>query len=836
MGAKVIVPVHAPLAGIVGAIEQVPDPVFAQKIVGDGLAIEPLSDRVVAPFDGKVVAVAPTGHSITLQSDGGIELLIHVGIDTVALDGQGFTALVSPGDSVATGDALIALDLDHIARSAPSLSTPIVVTTPGAAIRPVVKVGPISAGDLLFEVERPDGAAARAEGGEQSTAHVLAILPDGHGIHARPAARISALARDFDGLVQIGCRHRRADAKSVTSLLALGAVAGDHLDIRVIGADPRAFAVRLAEIIAQGEADDDRGAPSVADADVAETPLRPGQIRAVRAAPGLAVGPVFHVGDADVAITAEAGEPDEELRRLDEAKARLTQRLAAQASRPDGGSAAAAIASAHIALIDDLALNEKVAKLIGDGVAAPLAWRQVSRQEEESLRVTGVARVAERAIDLRDIERRLLAELAGNTPGADAVDVPGGAIVVAADLPPSFLLERNGAEIGGILLGAGGATSHLAILAAARAIPMLVAAGEEAAALTDGALVILDADRQAVETAPDAERIADVRAELTARDARSAGARARAGQDCVMADGRRIEIFANLASADDARHAIGVGAEGCGLLRTEFIFAECDAPPTEDWQAGVYAEIAAALDGRPLIIRTLDAGGDKPLRCLPFPAEDNPALGMRGIRFAMQRPDILKTQLRAMVRGVPAAQLRVMLPMIVDPGELRAVRAMLDDIRHDLGVAAPIALGAMIETPAAAILADAIAVEADFLSIGSNDLAQYALAMDRGNPGLSARVDALHPAVLRLIGAAAEGAGKHGRWFGICGGIASDPDAAALLIGLGCDELSSVADAIPHIKDRVRTLDPAACRRLARRACALDSAAAVRALLEEEKP
>ncbi|WP_447761217.1 phosphoenolpyruvate--protein phosphotransferase [Sphingopyxis panaciterrae] len=828
------VSIYAPLAGIVRAIEQVPDAVFAQKIVGDGLAIEPLSDRVVAPFGGKVIAVAPTGHSITLQSDGGVEILIHVGIDTVALGGRGFTPLVSPGEVVATGDALIALDLDHIAGSAPSLVTPILVTTPGAVIRIKADAGPISAGDLFFEVELPADEERQAKGDAQSTAHILATLPAGHGIHARPAARISALARGFDGEVQITCHDRKADAKSVTALLTLGAVAGDQLDIRVIGTDPRAFAVQLAAIVGEGEADDSSAASPLPDEAIAAIPLQAGQLRAVRAAAGLAIGPVFHVAEADVAIAVETGEPGAERQRLAAARARLTQQLTARASDPGTSDAAAAIAHAHIALLDDIALNDKVAELVAGGASAPFAWRQVSRQEEEALRTTGVARLAERAIDLRDIERQLLAELTGTA--SDAVPgVPKGAIVVADDLPPSFLLDPAHAGIGGIVLSAGGATSHLAILAAASAIPMLVAAGDATAALPQGADIILDADRRLIETAPGAARIAEVRTDLAKRSADAANALALAAQDCVTADGRRIEIFANLASANDARHSVAMGAEGCGLLRTEFIFAEFDTPPSEEWQAGVYADIAAALDGRPLIIRTLDAGGDKPLRCLPFAAEENPALGMRGIRFSMERRDILETQLRAMVRGVPSGQLRIMLPMVVEPGELRDVRALLDDIRRDLGVAAPIDLGAMIETPAAAMIADLIAAEADFLSIGSNDLAQYALAMDRGNPGLSARVDALHPAVLRLIAAAAEGAQKHRRWFGICGGIASDPDAAALLIGLGCQELSSVAGPIPQIKERVRTLDFAACRDLARRACALDSADAVRTLLEEEK-
>lgn len=518
------VAIYAPLTGILCPIAEVPDPVFAQKLVGDGLAIEPLSNRLTAPFDGEVIALAPTGHSVTLRSNDGIDLLIHVGIDTVSLGGKGFTQLAAVGDRVARGDALIGIDLDLVAAGAPSLVTPIIVTTPGAAIHIRAAAGPVAAGELLFEVERLADADGRHAVGTQSTAHMLATLPGGHGIHARPAARISALARGFDGDVRIGCNGRTADAKSVTALLTLGAVAGDQLDIRVVGPEPRAFAVQLAQLISESEAPDDGGDAETQsnDSNDAAQPLAPGQFRAVRAAPGLAMGPVFSVRAEDAAIDERGGDPAEERQRLAIARERLKRGLGARAAGPE--AAAAAIASAHIALLDDSALGERVDALIAGGATASFAWRAVSRQEEEALRGTGVPRLAERAIDLRDIERQLLGELAGGAPDSQGTGAPQGAIVVADDLPPSFLLDPANARIGGIVLRGGGATSHLAILAAAAAIPMLVAAGDATATLSEGAIVILDADRHLVETAPDKARIAAVDTELTARAARAASA------------------------------------------------------------------------------------------------------------------------------------------------------------------------------------------------------------------------------------------------------------------------------------------------------------------------
>jgi multiphosphoryl transfer protein len=291
-------------------------------------------------------------------------------------------------------------------------------------------------------------------------------------------------------------------------------------------------------------------------------------------------------------------------------------------------------------------------------------------------------------------------------------------------------------------------------------------------------------------------------------------------------------VFANIGSEAEAQAAVRNGAEGCGLLRTEFLFLDRQLPPEEGEQREVYARIAAALGERPLTIRTLDAGGDKPIAYLPMPPEDNPALGLRGVRTSLAWPQLLRTQLRA-VLGVDSPHCRLLLPMITDVGEIDAVRVLLEEARQALAHRAPLAIGVMIETPAAALLADRIAAAADFVSIGTNDLTQYTLAMDRGHPQLAPRLDALHPAVLRLIARTAEAAASHGRHAAVCGGLASEPLAAPLLVGLGVHELSAVPAVIPELKARIASLDSGECRALAQQALAADSAVAVRALLGE---
>ncbi|MFL6577103.1 MAG: putative PEP-binding protein, partial [Povalibacter sp.] len=264
---------------------------------------------------------------------------------------------------------------------------------------------------------------------------------------------------------------------------------------------------------------------------------------------------------------------------------------------------------------------------------------------------------------------------------------------------------------------------------------------------------------------------------------------------------------------------------------TEFLFLEREQAPDEREQATCYQQIANVLAPRPLIIRTLDIGGDKPIPYLPLPAEENPALGLRGVRTSLWRPDLLRIQLRAILSVQPQGQSRILLPMITDIDEIRTVRAVIDEIKRELGVTASVPLGVMIETPASAVLADQIAREVDFLSIGTNDLTQYTLAMDRGHAELAARIDGLHPAVLRLISLTCDAASRHQRLVAVCGGLASDPAAVPVLLGLGVTELSVVPSMIPHLKQLIATLTLEQCRSLAQRALQAESAEAVRALL-----
>jgi phosphoenolpyruvate-protein phosphotransferase len=807
----------APIAGWLAPLEEVPDAVFAERMMGDGFAIDPVEGVLRAPAAGEVLSVPPSAHAVTLRLDNGAELLLHIGLETVALNGRGFAARVKAGDRIAAGDPLIAFDLDTVAEAATALITPVVVANDGYALT-IERVGRlVGAGDVVARLVRNDAQGADP-GVVQTETHAREVqVSAAHGIHARPAARIAATLRPFLSEVSLTRGDGVANARSTVALLGLGVTNGDKVTVRGTGPDARAAVDSVAELILAGLGEKAQAAPVAVRVEAG---------RPVSASPGLAIGRALQLRVGDQEVPEDGAGMVEEQAALDRALAEVS------ASLQGTSGSAAEIAETHRALLGDPELVRVAGRSIAEGRSAAFAWRAASRAAADAIRATGDALLMERVADLTDLERQVIGALLGRE-AASMPALPKGTILIAEDLLPSQFLALDPGNLAGIVTAAGGPTSHVAILAASAAIPMLVAAGGDLLAVADGTPLILDADAATIAVDPDADTLAAASERLAVTRERRTNELAAAHEAARMADGTRIEVFANLGSVADAAAAVNAGAEGCGLLRTEFLFLERDTAPGEDEQRETYSRIAATLGDRPLIVRTLDIGGDKPVPYLPLPAEENPALGLRGIRLGLARPDLLRLQLRAILRGVPAEQCRIMLPMIADLADYRPVRAMLDAVKAELGIAAPIALGVMIETPAAAMLAGQIAREADFLSIGTNDLTQYTLAADRGNAGVSHRIDALHPAVLRLIREVGRGAAEARRWAGVCGGLASDPLAAPILIGLGITELSATPAAVPEIKAVVRTLDMAACQTLAARACDAASAAEVRELARE---
>ncbi|MBC8738660.1 phosphoenolpyruvate--protein phosphotransferase [Paraburkholderia sp. UCT31] len=839
----------APLTGPVVPLAKVPDPVFSGGMFGDGIGVDPLEGRLVAPCDGVVTHLARTGHAVTLESAEGAQILLHIGIDTVGLNGKGFAPMVAQGAQVHAGDVLIEFDLDQIALNAPSLVSVIAIANSDAfEVIERAPNGHVKAGETTLLVLRAREGVSHDAVREASAAYVTdearrqITLTHAGGLHARPAARAREAARGFDARVEVRYDGRKASIESVVGLLGLGAGEGASVELLGVGPHAQAAVDAIADELtreAHGEVEPKReqkaarpaAAPAaVVAAPAAGEPLAPNTLAGVCAAPGIALGKLVRWDDADLEPPEQAsGTSAAESRLLDKAIATVDADLdtIVRDASQRGSVGEAGIFAVHRVLLEDPALLDAARDLISLGKSAGFAWREAIRAQVGILSNVEDALLAERAADLRDIEKRVQRAL-GYT-GSAARTLPDEAVLAADEFTPSDLSSLDRTRVTALVMARGGATSHAAILARQAGIPALVALGDALHAIPEGTQVVVNASTGRLEFAPtelDVERARRERSRLA--DVREANRRT-SQQAAATSDGRAIEVAANIATLDDANAAVDNGADAVGLLRTELLFIHRPAAPSADEHRHSYQAIVDALRGRAAIIRTLDVGADKEVDYLTLPPEPNPALGLRGVRLAQVRPDLLDDQLRGLLAVRPVGAVRILLPMVTDAGELIRIRKRIDELAREAGRTEPVEVGVMIEVPSAALLADQLAQHADFLSIGTNDLTQYTLAMDRCQPDLAAQADGLHPAVLRLIAATVEGAAKHGKWVGVCGALAGDPLAMPLLVGLGVTELSVDPVSVPGIKARVRTLDYQLCRQRARDALALDSAQAVRA-------
>jgi multiphosphoryl transfer protein len=509
---------------------------------------------------------------------------------------------------------------------------------------------------------------------------------------------------------------------------------------------------------------------------------------------------------------------------LEQVKADLAGKTARLQS--NGLIAESGILEAQALMLDDPALLEGASQLMAQGRPADEAVAAAMAPFAEILRASADPVFQARAVDVEDVVEQIRRALHGVSAAPPPPAQPS--ILVARDLAPSQTAGLDRALVVGFATEQGSATAHTAILARALGLPAVVGIAGLVDAVQDGDLVLLDGEQGIIMIDPPEEAVAAVRP-LAQAEADP--------EPAVTRDGRRVEVGCNAASVDDAVRAAGAGADGIGLLRSEFLFLGSDRLPTEAEQVALLEQVAMAMAGRPVILRTLDVGADKPLPALPQPPEANPALGVRGLRLQLlRRPDLLLDQLRAALRVASAHPLRLMFPMVSTVDEVRQAKALLEQARRDVNPNAvkgvQMQVGIMIEVPAAVVGADLLAAEVDFFSLGTNDLTQYVFAADRTNPELAPLADSLHPVMLRMIDQVVKAAHRRKRWVGVCGEMASDLWALPLLVGLGIDELSVHPPMVARIKAAIRELDSTECARVARAALKLDSASAVRRLLE----
>jgi len=694
------------------------------------------------------------------------------------------------------------------------------------------------ASDILAALRRrtPDEKSASAPIEPWAGSVSSEVVLSGHaGLHARPATKFAEIAADFSSEIRIVHGDRAANGKAMASLLRLGVESGVTLRIEARGSDADAALAVLREAVESGLGDVDE--PSDLHATAAQAWTPPETVTAVivgtSASPGIAIAPIFRFRAEMLAVEDTRGEPSSERRRLD----KILAEAGADLKRLENDAEACPLPAeveifkAHQALIADLELHADVVAIIEEGHSAPWSWQQVIERRVAEVSRLKNERLAGRAADLRDIGQRVLRLFSG-VVSREPVLPSGKCILVADDLTPSDTARLDPKKILGLCTASGGPTSHTAIIARARGLPAVVGAGSEVLSLPDGSMAILDGGGGRLYPHPEEFALASAKEFQAHLAHHQAAADADRFRPALTTDGHRVEIVANIGHAEEAALAVEAGAEGVGLLRTEFLFLGRETAPTEEEQFLAYTTMIGALNGLPIIIRTLDIGGDKIVPYLGLAHEENPFLGVRGIRLCLRRPDVFKTQLRAIYRAAATAEagvVKIMFPMVTTLEDLRAVKKLCEAVRAELG--APVCeLGIMVEVPSVVLMAREFAREADFFSVGTNDLTQYALAIDRQHPELGKEADALHPAVLRLIDLTVKAATAEGKWVGVCGGAAGETLGASILTGLGVTELSMSAPSLAAVKAHLRRTSLKSLRALAQRALACSTAAEVRAL------
>ncbi len=835
--------IQLPLKGIVQALTDLPDPVFAEKMMGDGVAIDPVENVVYAPFAGKITQIHGSHHAITIEQ-GDVELLMHVGLDTVTLKGRGFELHVAEGEEVEAGQALLSFDADLIARECVSVQSAFVITSGQHAslrVSPGTVLTDLS--ETVFTVPSSNSASVANAGlkhkasGPSFSGSVRIV--NATGLHARPAARLAVEVRKADADVTFTVNGKSCSGSSVTGIMSLKTKLGDTLEIDAVGADARQVIADLIAAVKAGLGEEIIAFSEMPHVEVEEeAPLlqvrsgEDGVLIGFTASPGRVIGKLVKRDKALPEVTRESIGPAEERAAF---KASVKSSIAdlhgiIERLQAKGQDDLAEVFNAHIELLSDPELSEKPLEEIAKGKGAAWSWKLAYEAQAETLARMDDPLLAGRAADVRDIGVRVLKKLLGVDDGGEILQE--GTILLQEDITPSEIVALDLTKIVGLCTTHGGSSSHAAIIARSNDLPYLVNVEEGMKELEDGTVLLLDAKRGKIKVAPDAEEQAAFTRKIEEASRLAEQYQREAHNPAITTDGVQIEIAANIGSLEDAEKAIKAGAEAVGLLRSEFLYLERLNEPTEEEQAEKIGEILTVMGkDRPVIIRTLDVGGDKPLPYMPMPPEENPFLGVRGVRIGIERPSILRRQVRAILSQAHKGHARIMYPMISALDELRAVNALVREEQKTMGVE-HVEVGIMVEVPSAAVMADKLAADVDFFSVGTNDLTQYVLAIDRGHPALASRANALHPAVLRLINQTVKAADAAGKWVGVCGGLASQVEAVPVLIGLGVKELSVSVPALPEVKHTVRTVSAQGARKLAQAALDCADTSDVTALLK----
>ena len=564
-------------------------------------------------------------------------------------------------------------------------------------------------------------------------------------------------------------------------------------------------------------------------------------VKGIAASAGIAIARAFLLEHPDFTIPhKQISDVEAEIAKLNNALDKSREELTAikERTHAEMGAKKAEIFESHLLILDDPELIDPVKeKISSEAVSAEFALNETANQFISMFENMKSAYLQERAADMRDVTKRILKHLLGlNFVSPSEIDEE--VIVIAEDLTPSDTAQLNRKYVKGFTTNIGGRTSHSAIMARSLEIPAVVGTKNILSSVQNGDMIIVDGLEGNVFINPSEDVIADYRQKQEAYAKQVEEWKKLRSEPTISADGVHVELAANIGTPNDVAGVLDNGGEGVGLYRTEFLYMGRDKLPSEEVQYNAYKTVLEKMEGKPVVVRTLDIGGDKELPYLDLPKEMNPFLGFRAIRLCLERQDIFRTQLRALLRASVHGNLRIMFPMIATLNEFRQAKALLEEekanlIAEGIAVSDEIQLGIMVEIPSTAVMADQFAKEVDFFSIGTNDLIQYTMAADRMNERVSYLYQPYNPAILRLVKMVIDAAHRNGRWAGMCGEMAGDVTAIPLLLGLGLDEFSMSATSILPARSQISRLSQAKMKEMAEQALEMQTAEEVVKLVQD---
>lgn len=695
----------------------------------------------------------------------------------------------------------------------------------------------------------PECVIVQPQSDEWQTKEIHLSISNVLGLHARPAAKFVATSSRFKAQIKVKNITKKTEyvrADSINQVAMLGVRHGHELAISATGIDADAALAALQALVENnfGEGDTPVFIPEIPDKSEENTHIP--TLKGIPASPGVAIAHSVRYTVTSVIRnqlpTLQSPQyyidnPAREWQLLQDALNHASQEIETLLSQTSTqiGDAEAAIFDAHLLFLHDPIILEALHHYIyTQHINAASAWLAVVEELTNQYRTHYDSYLRSRAADVMDVGQRVLRLLLGTA--VTHLNLTQPSILIATDLTPSDTAQLDTSKVLGICTTAGSSTSHTAIIARSLGIPAVVGISEEILRLGDGVLLGLNGNTGNVWIEPTLDIVTALETQREAWQTSQQKAKKNAHKAAITTDGKRMTVLANIGSVADAEVAVSLGAEGVGLLRTEFLYLDRTTAPSEIEQLAVYEGITEVLESRPLVIRTLDVGGDKPVPYLNLPQENNPFLGWRGIRFCLDRKELFKIQLRAILRASASGTIKIMFPMIATVGELEAAKAILVEVQNELrqagiGFNENIEVGIMIEVPSAVIIADRLATAVDFFSIGTNDLSQYIMACDRTNPQVASLADALHPAVLRMVQQIIQAAGRAKIPVSLCGELGSDPTAAPILLGLGLNDVSLNPQAIPRFKQLINQLSFIEAEAIALEVLKQDSAVKVRELL-----